>query len=61
MSTCIYIYTYMLIYSSIGRALLFLLPEETAFLKYLKAAKVTLQEYEFPLNKVANIGINMHV
>eukprot|EP00596_Hydrurales_sp_CCMP1899_P010001 CAMPEP_0119033554 /NCGR_PEP_ID=MMETSP1177-20130426/596_1 /TAXON_ID=2985 /ORGANISM="Ochromonas sp, Strain CCMP1899" /LENGTH=612 /DNA_ID=CAMNT_0006990377 /DNA_START=44 /DNA_END=1882 /DNA_ORIENTATION=+ len=42
-----------------GRALLFLLPEETAFLKYLKAAKVTLQEYEFPLNKVANIGVQM--
>jgi Domain of unknown function (DUF4217) len=41
---------------SIGRALLFLLPEETAFLKYLREAKVTLQEYEFPVNKVANIG-----
>jgi ATP-dependent RNA helicase DDX18/HAS1 len=40
----------------IGRALLFLLPEETAFLKYLREAKVTLQEYEFPVNKVANIG-----
>jgi ATP-dependent RNA helicase DDX18/HAS1 len=42
-----------------GRALLFLLPEETAFLKYLREAKVTLQEYEFPLNKVANIGTQM--
>lgn len=39
-----------------GRALLFLLPEETAFLKYLRAAKVSLQEYEFPVNKVANIS-----
>jgi ATP-dependent RNA helicase DDX18/HAS1 len=38
-----------------GRALLFLLPEEMPFLKYLKAAKVTLQEYEFPTKKVANI------
>ena len=35
---------------------MFLLPEETAFLKYLREAKVTLQEYEFPVNKVANIG-----
>ena len=32
------------------------MPEETAFLKYLREAKVTLQEYEFPVNKVANIG-----
>lgn len=39
----------------LGRALLFLIPEETGFLKYLKAAKVTLNEYEFPTNKVANV------
>ena len=38
-----------------GRALLFLTPEETGFLKYLKAAKVSLNEYEFPDNKVANV------
>ena len=38
-----------------GRALLFLLPEEVMFLKYLRAAKVSLNEYEFPTNKVANI------
>lgn len=38
-----------------GRALLFLTPEETGFLRYLKAAKVTLNEYEFPANKVANV------
>ena len=42
-----------------GRALLFLLPEELAFLKYLRASKVTLQEYEFPSNKIANIGTQM--
>jgi ATP-dependent RNA helicase DDX18/HAS1 len=42
-----------------GRALLFLLPEELTFLKYLQASKVTLQEYEFPVNKVANIGSQM--
>jgi ATP-dependent RNA helicase DDX18/HAS1 len=42
-----------------GRALLFLLPEETAFLRYLRAAKCNLQEYEFPQNKVANVGNQM--
>ena len=30
-------------------------PEETGFLRYLKAAKVTLNEYEFPTSKVANV------
>ena len=53
---CIYLNIYLNIYYYSGRALLFLLPEETAFLKYLREAKVTLQEYEFPVNKVANIG-----
>lgn len=38
-----------------GRALLFLTPEETGFLRYLKGAKVSLNEYEFPMNKVANV------
>lgn len=38
-----------------GRALLFLLPEEVGFLRYLKSAKVPLNEYEFPENKIANI------
>ena len=38
-----------------GRALLFLTPEETGFLRYLKAANVSLNEYEFPTNKVANV------
>ena len=42
-----------------GRALLFLLPEELKFLKYLRLAKVDLQEYEFPANKVANIGTQL--
>ena len=41
--------------SGAGRALLFLLPEEVMFLKYLRAAKVALNEYEFPKSKVANI------
>lgn len=38
-----------------GRALLFLIPEEIGFLKYLKKAKVSLNEYEFPNSKVANV------
>ena len=38
-----------------GRALLMLLPEELGFLKYLKAAKVPLNEYDFPPNKLANV------
>mmetsp|Transcript_26173 Transcript_26173/g.38706 ORF Transcript_26173/g.38706 Transcript_26173/m.38706 type:complete len:617 (+) Transcript_26173:91-1941(+) len=42
-----------------GRALLFLTPEETGFLRYLKASKVTLNEYEFPTNKVANVQSQM--
>jgi ATP-dependent RNA helicase DDX18/HAS1 len=43
-----------------GRALLFLTPEETGFLRYLKSAKVTLNEYEFPTNKVANVQSQLH-
>lgn len=38
-----------------GRALLLLLPEELGFLPYLKAAKVPLNEYEFPTSKLANV------
>eukprot|EP00884_Botryococcus_braunii_P014671 jgi/Botrbrau1/23204/Bobra.0041s0048.1 len=38
-----------------GRALLMLLPEELGFLKYLKDARVPLNEYEFPVQKIANV------
>ncbi|KAI3657546.1 hypothetical protein MP638_000272 [Amoeboaphelidium occidentale] len=38
-----------------GNALLFLLPTELGFLRYLKHAKVPLNEYQFPSAKVANI------
>ena len=38
-----------------GRALLMLLPEELGFLQYLRAAKVPLNEYEFPKSKIANV------
>ena len=34
---------------------MFLLPSELGFLRYLKQAKVPLNEYEFPTNKVSNI------
>ncbi|KAG2515902.1 hypothetical protein JM18_008056 [Phytophthora kernoviae] len=38
-----------------GKALLMLLPDELGFLKYLKASKVALNEYEFPVAKIANV------
>ena len=38
-----------------GRALLILLPEELAFLKYLRAAHVPVNEYEFPTTKLAKV------
>ncbi|XP_013192386.1 probable ATP-dependent RNA helicase pitchoune isoform X2 [Amyelois transitella] len=42
-----------------GHALLFLRPEELGFLRYLKQSKVTLNEYEFSWNKVANIQLQL--
>ncbi|CAI4226515.1 unnamed protein product [Auanema sp. JU1783] len=38
-----------------GHALLVLRPEELGFLRYLRAAKVVLNEYEFSWAKIANI------
>lgn len=38
-----------------GKALLFLLPSELGFLRYLKQAKVPLNEYEFPAERIANV------
>ncbi|GIY94096.1 ATP-dependent RNA helicase DDX18 [Caerostris extrusa] len=38
-----------------GHALLFLRPEELGFLRYLKHAKVPLQEYDFSWQKIANV------
>jgi len=43
------------LFGSVGKALLFLLPSELGFLRYLKDAKVPLNEYEFPKSKVANV------
>lgn len=39
----------------VGKALLFLLPQEKKFLAYLDQAGVKLLEYEFPENKLADI------
>ncbi|KNC98509.1 ATP-dependent RNA helicase HAS1 [Spizellomyces punctatus DAOM BR117] len=38
-----------------GRALLFLLPSELGFLRFLKHAKIPLNEYQFPTAKIANV------
>lgn len=44
-----------------GRALLFLMPEELGFLKYLRAAKVTPNEYVFPTSKLAKVQVRARV
>ncbi|KAJ1950360.1 ATP-dependent RNA helicase [Linderina macrospora] len=38
-----------------GKSLMFLLPSELGFLRYLKQAKVPLNEYQFPPSKIANV------
>ncbi len=40
---------------SSGKSLLFLLPSELGFLRYLKDARVPLNEFGFPTDKVANV------
>eukprot|EP00112_Aurelia_sp_Birch-Aquarium-sp1_P017212 Seg397.26 transcript_id=Seg397.26/GoldUCD/mRNA.D3Y31 product="ATP-dependent RNA helicase DDX18" protein_id=Seg397.26/GoldUCD/D3Y31 len=44
-----------------GHALLFLLPEELGFLRYLKHAKVTLNEYDFSKAKICNIQSQVYI
>jgi len=39
----------------IGKSLLFLLPSELGFLRFLKVAKVPLNEYSFPADRIANV------
>ncbi|EAU88940.1 ATP-dependent RNA helicase HAS1 [Coprinopsis cinerea okayama7 len=39
----------------VGKSLLFLLESELGFLRYLKDAKVPLNEYSFPAERIANI------
>ena len=47
-----------------GHALLILRPEELGFLRYLKQARVPLNEFEFSWNKIADIqqqvGFSQH-
>lgn len=38
-----------------GKALLFLLPQEKAYLKHLRLARVEMNEFEFPEHKIAKI------
>ncbi|KAL8794554.1 MAG: hypothetical protein Q9195_002889 [Heterodermia aff. obscurata] len=38
-----------------GQSLMFLQPSEIGFLKHLKEARVPLEEFEFPSNKISNI------
>ncbi|UZJ51499.1 hypothetical protein CBS101457_000819 [Exobasidium rhododendri] len=38
-----------------GKSLLFLLPSEIGFLRFLKVAKVPLNEFSFPSDKIANV------
>ncbi|XP_053674825.1 probable ATP-dependent RNA helicase pitchoune [Anopheles nili] len=42
-----------------GHALLMLRPEELGYLKYLKQAKVPLNEFEFSWNKIADIQLQL--
>jgi len=39
----------------VGKSLLFLLESELGFLRYLKDAKVPLNEYTFPVDRIANV------
>lgn len=39
----------------VGKALLFLMPEELGFLQYLRRAGIPVSEYSFPPSKLANI------
>ncbi|KZT74841.1 DEAD-domain-containing protein [Daedalea quercina L-15889] len=39
----------------VGKSLMFLLPSELGFLRYLKDAKVPLNEFSFPVDKIANV------
>ncbi|KAI8377840.1 ATP-dependent RNA helicase HAS1 [Radiomyces spectabilis] len=38
-----------------GKSLMFLLPSELEYLRYLKQAKIPLNEYQFPRNKIVNV------
>lgn len=44
---------------SSGHALLILRPEELGFLRYLKQARVPLNEFEFSWSKIADIQVQV--
>ena len=44
-----------------GKGLLFLLPSELGFLRYLKHAKVPLNEYQFQESKIANVQSQVYI
>lgn len=46
---------------SSGHALLILRPEELGFLRYLKQAKVPLNEFEFSWSKIADIQAQVSI
>jgi ATP-dependent RNA helicase DDX18/HAS1 len=39
----------------VGKSLLFLLESELGFLRFLKEAKVPLNEFTFPMDRIANV------
>lgn len=45
----------------VGHALLVLRPEELGFLRFLKQAKVPLNEFEFSWSKIADIQLQVPV
>lgn len=40
---------------------MFLLPSELGFLRYLKEAKVPLNEFSFPPNRIANVQSQVRI
>lgn len=42
-----------------GKAILFLMPEELGFLHYLKQMHIPLNKYDFNLNKIANVQLQL--
>ena len=45
----------------VGKSLLFLLESELGFLRYLKEAKVPLNEYVFPADRIENVQTQVRI
>ncbi|KAF8624883.1 hypothetical protein AX15_005752 [Amanita polypyramis BW_CC] len=45
----------------VGKSLLFLLESELGFLRYLKQAKVPLNEFSFPADRIANVQSQVNI